>query len=140
MVIYLSKPYLAFAFGRFFNTDKIKRFVCDVIQNTCGYYQVPDCVEALNRLPVAQGEQFVDGNSYGCRVLHAAFAFTNPERHCPHVSFLPIPDMDGNVICQGEGGKNDPNDFFDEDDFQYYRRVAKRKGFDPEQGFKVLPL
>ena len=40
----------------------------------------------------------VDGDTRGCRLLHAFFAKHNPE-HCPHISFEAEKDVNGLVKC-----------------------------------------
>lgn len=42
--------------------------------------------------------RYIDGNSQGCRYLHAVFALKNPF-HCAHVSLIPAVDPDGDYIC-----------------------------------------
>merc|ERR1711862_399390 len=75
------------------------------------------CLKKYNRLPLYHtgmdnGEEisFIDGNSKGCRALHAYFATTNKD-HCPHVSFEAEVDVNGFVKCD-KSKKVMPSDLF----------------------------
>jgi hypothetical protein len=55
-------------------------------------------------LPLNTGNlSYFDGNSQGCRALHAAFASRN-SAHCAHISFVPESDKNGNIKCQDSSG------------------------------------
>mmetsp|Transcript_9372 Transcript_9372/g.14550 ORF Transcript_9372/g.14550 Transcript_9372/m.14550 type:complete len:110 (+) Transcript_9372:589-918(+) len=107
--------------------------------NACGYDVGVDCVEKLNELPVAQGDSYVDGNSYGCRALHATFAATNPEAHCPHISFEPLPDLDDKIKCQGSGQVLAIESLFEQEDLDFFDEVLIKNGF-TDAGYEELPL
>jgi hypothetical protein len=50
---------------------------------------------------------------FGCRgAPHADLAIVNPD-HCPHISFIPEKDKNGNTKCQETKGIN-PSDLFSE--------------------------
>ena len=64
------------------------------------------CLRRYNRLPSydeIDGAAYFDGDSKGCRNLHAIFAATNPF-HCPHVSFAPDKDDKGVIKCHESQG------------------------------------
>lgn len=112
--IFYSKPFLRWYFGVHFNTASIRDYICtDVLQNVCNDGPpVEECLADLEELPVVTGEEYVDGNSFGCRILHAAFAVTNPTGHCAHVTLDPADvDVKGNLRCAESAGTT-PLDLF----------------------------
>lgn len=99
--IYYPKPFLRWYFGEQFNTEAIRNFICsDVLRDACGIPFQGSCRATLDTIPFATGDAYVDGNSLGCRILHAAFAISNPEGHCAHVTLDPF-DVDrlGGLRC-----------------------------------------
>lgn len=111
IVIYYTPAFLSFTFGTVLNSDKTRRFVCGVLSSEgCNasaslegnqVTSMEECQSRLGSLPTAQGsESYFDGNSQGCRVLHAVFASHNPKQHCPHIGFVPQADPTGIVKCQ----------------------------------------
>ena len=64
-----------------------------------GNPSIEECLDKMADLPVASDNFYVDGNDAGCRKLHAVFAGFNDE-HCPHLSFIPIEDVNGKIKCQ----------------------------------------
>ena len=69
------------------------------------------CLKRLSNLPLKEGEDnWIDGNSRGCRYLHAVFARTN-QFHCAHVSFIPAEDSKGDIKCQTSANML-PEEFF----------------------------
>lgn len=62
---------------------------------------IAKCLADFNALPVDDSSEtlnYIDGNSRGCRIIHAYFASTNPD-HCPHISFEADEDVNGLVKC-----------------------------------------
>eukprot|EP00549_Striatella_unipunctata_P004866 CAMPEP_0118683802 /NCGR_PEP_ID=MMETSP0800-20121206/6260_1 /TAXON_ID=210618 ORGANISM="Striatella unipunctata, Strain CCMP2910" /NCGR_SAMPLE_ID=MMETSP0800 /ASSEMBLY_ACC=CAM_ASM_000638 /LENGTH=274 /DNA_ID=CAMNT_0006580377 /DNA_START=135 /DNA_END=956 /DNA_ORIENTATION=+ len=140
--LYYTKRTLNHFFGEVLESTETRRYVCSVMKDVCGYQydNQESCEEKLNRLPVLQGKSHLDGNSQACRVLYAAFAETNPEQHCPHLSFDPMPDKRGAYKCQGQGGRLEPSNLFTREDFNFYRDFARLRGFDTLDGYIDVPL
>lgn len=121
------------------NTDKARGFVCETIMGpSCSEILVntttmDDCLANLAALPGTEGDEYhFDGNSQSCRAVHSVFAATNSE-HCPHLSFSPLKDEFGSLVCQNSA-LLDPASLFRESDFATYTEFAERMGFDPEIG------
>lgn len=112
---------------------------CTVLASTCPYEfavnnfaNALDCTERMDGLLPGStvsdvGLTTVDGNSTGCRHLHAALAAVRPETHCPHLSLIPMEDLDGKVKCN-ESANYDLRDFFSTEDFTLFRRTAEKGG------------
>ena len=107
--VYYTEPFLE-AFFTQLQTRQVNDFVCDVLLGPGCMAELGDqaergltkhkCVKRLSRLPLSQGEDlWIDGNSKGCRYLHAEFALKNTF-HCAHVSLIPAEDPKGNTKCQ----------------------------------------
>jgi len=140
--IYYATPTLQMLFGDLFVTPQMTNFVCNTVLNTaCSEAlggPVEDCEARLDALPPAEGENlYVDGNSLGCRILHASFAATNPVNHCPHVALNATADPLGLFKCQS-GGEYQVEDLFTEFDLEFFKQVAERNGIDGDQGFKMI--
>jgi len=43
-------------------------------------------------------------NSLACRVLHTQFLVKGNANHCPHISFKPMEDVNGNIKCHTDDG------------------------------------
>ncbi len=61
------------------------------------------CIDKLLGLKQQNLTGLLDGNTFGCRLLHASLATENSD-HCPHISFLPEEDKNGNIKCQESKG------------------------------------
>jgi hypothetical protein len=109
---FFPQPYLDFFFGVVLNTSRTRNFICATMEDKCPEthalnFDLVSTAEASNRcmllletLPVTAGNiSYFDGNSQGCRALHAAFASRN-SAHCAHISFVPESDENGNIKCQ----------------------------------------
>lgn len=114
---------------------------CDVMVASCpevmdanGYSNHADCVNELKKLPLAsensRGLLAVDGNTTGCRNLHASLAEQNPAVHCPHLSFKPFIDPRGDTKCSKSADLSQA-DYFAEKDFNLFRQTAYDTGLDP---------
>lgn len=139
--IYYPKSFLHWYFGEQFNTEPVKDFVCsEVLAGSCAGRiggvegdafgdDLATCHARLDALPAATGDAYVDGDSLGCRVLHAAFARSNPDGHCAHVSLdTTDPDRNGQVKCSRSAGV-EPSDLFDEEtleEFDVWVRVRTK--------------
>jgi hypothetical protein len=67
--------------------------ICNMMAGPCNAIvtQHSDCRTKLANLPGSEGSLiYIDGNTVGCRALHAIFAETNPNDHCAHLSFEPL--------------------------------------------------
>ena len=138
--VYYEVGFLDFYFDKFLNTPQTRDFVCNVMDNVCGFDKDTasgDCPERLEALPTLTNSSYVDGNSQGCRALHAVFADTNPTNHCPHLSFDPTPDPFGNVKCQ-KSKIMDPLDMFDQDAIAEFQVFSTENGIDPAVGYLLV--
>ena len=82
-----------------------------------------ECIASFTALPPVEPSRdfqnvVIDSNSQGCRLLHGSFAITN-DFHCPHISFLPMDDDNGESKCQTTRGRL-MEDYFTQDDFDYF--------------------
>ena len=146
---YLSKANLfypeafineAFSASGPLDSDNTRQFVCDVMTGPCAEVlsvTAGTCMEDLAKLPMITTGARVDGNTQGCRMLHAVFADTNPEDHCAHLSFSPLEDPKGKFKCQ-ESEDVRPEDLFDARDRRLYRRFCRKNDLDPSIGFRSV--
>ena len=84
---------------------------------------------------------YIDGKSQGCRFLHAVFAAEN-EAHCPHISLIPIKDINDKTVCQ-ESALNpvlmgSPGSPFTVAEKEFFEDFMSKRGI-PEMGYKVNP-
>lgn len=147
-----------FYFGRDFwdaglrnsqDSDNTRAFVCSVMSNQCAAYlpegESANCLERLLALPYLTMSPVDDTvfsfqqNSQACRALHAAFAATNPEKHCAHISFQPLADPDGKVKCQANSGPlYRHSDLFTEEEIASFEAFMVQQGFDPASGIEYI--
>jgi hypothetical protein len=139
--VYFPVDFLRVFFNVALNSNNTRRFLCDeVMSGPCSQIlnqttdgAVKKCEAALQALPVLEGSlNYFDGNSFGCRALHGAFALTNV-KHCAHVSFTPLADYLGRIKCQ-QGKLASPLDLFSESDQQKFQTFARRRGINAEIG------
>ena len=138
--IFYPEAFLADFFGSFLDANSTRKYICDVMRGPCtDYIDTPsDCEARLASLPIAESPGLqVDGNSQGCRALHAVFASTNSENHCPHISFTPVEDPNGDIKCQETKGVK-PSDLFNSKDMRIYRHFCRRQRIDPSVGMKYI--
>lgn len=137
--VYYTDDFLRVYFNVALNSDATRRYVCEQVmagpcQSQLNVTNATACEETLKALPTADGaNNYIDGNSQGCRNLHAAFAATNPTQHCAHLSFPPRADPNGNIKCQTSSA-TPPTSLFTESDFAAYRQEAEKYGIDPVKG------
>lgn len=116
--------------------------ICKLMENKCGdiykYNNLTQqtCQEKWDALPINEEGALIDGNSKGCRIVHAAMAALN-KKHCPHLSFLPVEDVDGKVKCQ-ESGMRSPLDVFTQWELDKFREAAAEHGFSRDTMFEEL--
>jgi hypothetical protein len=139
--VFFPIPYIHLVFAQALQSHATRNFVCNVMATTCAeyitesQYQKDNCVSLLEALPIAEGNDlYIDGNTSGCRALHAAFAATNPKTHCAHVSLDPDDaDPNGKVKC-GHSEFLPVSSLFDEKDFEFFNKFAESQCMDPTQG------
>lgn len=93
-------------------TPQVRSYICDTLEKCpdawkkSGLDTMPrgTCEDRLAVLPVAETDMlYIDGNSFGCRLLHAVFATKN-SKHCPHISLEPMMDVKGKTKCSISAG------------------------------------
>lgn len=57
-------------------------------------------VESLPR----EEDGYIDDRAQGCRWVHSVFS-KEKNIHCPHISFIPMEDIDGKTKCQSSAFK-----------------------------------
>jgi len=141
--VYYEQDFLNFFFGTVLNNDSTRNYICEVSEKSCPSTNEgmsrQDCVDELESLPALSDGAF-DGHDYGCRVLHAVFAETNPN-HCAHISFEPQEDPNGHVKCQ-ESKMVDPFTLFDPEDIEDFRDwlESPESLIESRSGFRILTL
>ena len=129
-----------------FNSAYTSLSTCRVLQDKCPsvwaaneFVDEFNCVEKLETLPKTTvnsgGLRVVDGNSTGCRNLHASMAYVRPEIHCERLSFIPMEDSNGKTKCS-ESNDFFQEDFFSEKDLAHFQRTALENGLDSESLFR----
>jgi len=127
------------------NTPAINSFVCETLHDSCAdvwaannLTSLGECKAKLAALPVDEGEiLYRDGNTQGCRWLHAVFASTNAN-HCAHLSFKPMADPRGRVKCQ-VSEQLQVSDRFSDDELSKYATFVAESGFEPDQHWRLSP-
>lgn len=130
VALYLDSEFLLWFFGsEQLGNTRVWEWICDLMENECDGSVSPidreECVEELASLPATEGGN-IDGNTSSCRILHGVFAESNDD-HCPHISFLPRVDQNGEIKCQ-ESLNLDVADFFTELDVENYEQFKKDVG------------
>ena len=140
---YYSPRYVERVFGEVADTTKLADFICETMASSCpetfkfnNFTSRQECANLMETLPLAttnvNGLATIDGNSTGCRNLHAALASINVD-HCPHISYHPQEDKKGRIKCSSEYQNNfSLNDFWDDGDFALFEHTASVFGLDPE--------
>lgn len=140
---YYSTPFVEHVAQDLSNNTKLADFICETMATTCpGTYKFnnftsrQECANLMETLPQAttNANDLVtfDGNSSGCRNLHATLASRNHD-HCPHLSYYPKEDKKGRIKCSSEYQSNySLNDLWDDGDFALFEHTANVFGFDPE--------
>jgi hypothetical protein len=138
--VFFAPGFFQFVFFQLFDSIQTRQYICSVYNGPCAdvideeLNADNDCESLLAALPMANGDKlWIDGNSQGCRALHAAFAEDNPTNHCAHISFQPQLDPKGNFKCQETEGVL-PTDLFNAEDFEFWNEYCERNGFDPAIG------
>ncbi len=133
--VFYTEDYVNLLFGTLFDTAETRAYICDVYEgSTCASQLDPptDCVTQLGNLDQTGTAGRVDGNSVGCRMLHALLAEFRSV-HCPHISFEPLADFQNQIKCQTEGSLT-VLDLFTPEDLKAYEEYAAERGLDPNIG------
>ena len=135
--LYYGPGFLEYFFQTL-QSPEANNLICETMGDTCGYNigTKRACVNRLsNALPVLEDGYF-DGDSQGCRVLHTALAISNPDLHCPHINLKAEADSNGNTKCF-ESSNIDPDDLFDDDDYEIFNATCIKYGIDPDIGYII---
>lgn len=134
MNIYIPGDKFIDLFGNTLNGDGVRDNICRIIMSECkemaslnNIKTKEDCGSKFDALPTTQGDGYIDQNSKGCRILHAAFADSN-QNHCPHLSFVPQKDYKGNIKCQ-DGNGLIHSDLFLDTDINFFEKTALNLGY-----------
>jgi len=135
---YYETGFLEYFFGTLANPEVLS-FICGVMSDSCGFDVDTNgpCQARLGDLPIFTDGDKVDGNSIGCRSLHAVFAAENP-KHCAHISFEPMEDPLCRIKCQ-ESALIDVMDLYNTADISSFRQFAEDKGIDINIGYAMVP-
>jgi hypothetical protein len=140
--VFFSTGFLEYFMGGVLASCNTKRFVCDQVLGTkcAGIIPPPPpppaaagkdyCLARLKALPATEGPSvYFDGNSTGCRALHAAFAVENPVHHCAHVSLDRVADPQGQFKC-GKSAHRKIGGLFTPADLKFHQTFAETNGLD----------
>jgi len=135
--VFYEVPWLEFSFTTLVNTSQVNDLICNTMTEKCGFDvdSTGPCQEQLNSLPSLTDVSYADGNSKGCRTLHATMAIENPY-HCAHISFDEMPDPSGRIKCQNSE-LVDPMDLFDIDSVDAFRAFYQAQGIDLGVGYRI---
>ena len=142
--VYFPPPFLAWFFEQL-HTRSVSTFMCDTVLRNPGCTSqlggppVDTCVDdLLNDFPLTTAGGYVDGSSFGCKLLHASFARTN-FHHCAHVSLDPVDlDPSGVPVCSVSLELPEGR-FFSADDTTGLEEFGwTRAGIDPSMGYTIL--
>jgi len=156
---YLPEDLISEAFD-LFDTDATAEYVCNVLEINCADNMMfkdrdlrdmsnieelrnlkrrkqNSCLKRFEKLPAYEGKlNYIDGNSKGCRMLHAELAKAN-DMHCPHVTFEKEPDTNGKVKCS-KSKKNQYHDLFQDWQLDFFRLAAiALYGLDPDSLLRI---
>ena len=150
MDLYMTAPFTEAVLTTQLQTRQVDEFVCDVLLGSVCMDELGDqaeqgltkrgCLKHLSNLPLAEDEnRYVNGNSQGCRYLHAVFALTNPF-HCAHVSLIPAKDPKGNYICHWSADLS-PDELFTQTDIDGLYALCGTQtslGLDQDTCFRII--
>lgn len=146
--LFIPPPFITALYIDYANSTSLVNGTCRVMEDVCpevykanGFSDQGDCIKRMDSLPVAtknsRGLYTVEGNSSGCRHLHASLAVRSPETHCAHLSFTPMDDPDGKVKCSvSEDLSNE--DFFSPLDMHLFQAVALETGMNASSSFELV--
>ena len=154
--IYIPDELITTAVALLSESEATTNYVCDVMVNNCyrpqfpgkpdSFYEkkVEQCKTFYDTLPLTETTIFdingdsvthIDGDSKGCRNLHAFYASTN-FLHCPHISFADEADANGFVKCS-ESKRVLPSHLFPIEILEMFKAVSSELGFEDESGIDI---
>jgi len=95
-----------------FDADDHRDHICSIMASNCtnlNNTSSTECSTAYDKLNMTD-DGYLDGNTKGCRLLHASFVPNNMD-HCPHLSFTPLVDKMGLIKCQESKGRKNSDLF-----------------------------
>lgn len=119
MSLFFPNGYISDFAGRIY-PESLASFVCNSLQYYCdeewqsnAFSSQESCKKDFLELDISEGDAlWVDGNTRGCRMVHATYAISN-SNHCPHISLAPIEDHKGKIKCQTSAGMKVTDEFTD---------------------------
>eukprot|EP00594_Rhizosolenia_setigera_P017848 CAMPEP_0178957862 /NCGR_PEP_ID=MMETSP0789-20121207/11196_1 /TAXON_ID=3005 /ORGANISM="Rhizosolenia setigera, Strain CCMP 1694" /LENGTH=179 /DNA_ID=CAMNT_0020640251 /DNA_START=63 /DNA_END=602 /DNA_ORIENTATION=+ len=121
--------------NNFFSSVKdgaVAERVCGIMEENCedvwtenAFANQTECQATVDSMPKIEGEGYADGRTQGCRWLHSVFAKEN-ERHCPHISTIPLEDSDGSIKCQESQAKIE-SDLFSEAELDFIYDISRNE-------------
>jgi len=137
ITLFYPELFLNILFNDMIGGEGVTDYICGtVLRDSCqDVYEAnglndETCKKRYNNLPQVDLYGYLDDKAKGCRILHSAFAEIN-EKHCPHMSFIPIKDYAGDLWCQKSGGVK-AEDLFSESELKFFKDYAIDLGYDPE--------
>lgn len=136
--VFFHEEYLKFIFGEVLAGPRTHEFVCtQILDEACNDLR-SDCISELSSLPtVGTIAAEFDGNTQGCRAMHATFAANNPGTHCAHVSLTEKVDPNGKVLCQ-KSENIAVSSLFTKASLDIFEEFQKDNEVDPDIGFVLL--
>jgi hypothetical protein len=144
--IYLPSAFWGIMVTEQINSTKYTMDICETLETLCpiywerdGFTSQGECVARMSALPITtvneRGLVTMDANSTGCRSIHTNLARESPDMHCPHISYSPQEDINGNIKCS-ESNNLSPRDFFTEGDLALFTRAAGSFGLNSSTQFR----
>jgi len=134
--LFYPDKFLPMLFNDGIGGENTTDYICnDVLKDSCqdvykeNGLDEEKCKSMYDSLPPTDAYGYLDGYTKGCRILHSAFAKIN-EKHCPHMSFIPIPDYLGTLWCQKSDGVK-AEELFTYAELGAIKDFAIKSGFDP---------
>lgn len=81
-----------------------------------------ECLARFAALPANDNGFWIDGDTRHCRILHGAYAKSNPD-HCPHISFEKEADLNGKYKCYESQGVTQEDVFTEFEPCRTSRRI-----------------
>lgn len=143
--IYYDPSFLEHFFATALQTPQVYNFVCQTMQTSCpavwaanGLASVGECEAQFEALPISESNMhYIDGNTQGCRMLHAVFAVDNAH-HCAHISFEPMQDPGGLYKCQ-TSAQIRVSDLFSDNELANFEAFAAGVGFTTAMHWRYVP-
>jgi len=132
--LFYAEPLLHTLFAHALKGDGIADYICDdVMKANCptvwaiNNLDSESCKLRYEALPDTNDEGSLDDKSKGCRIVHSAFAEIN-EKHCPHLSFIPMEDYGGRLWCQ-ESGRVKAEELFSVEELGIIKKESDNQGY-----------